>query len=217
MLGRGLAKDGDRYELTPASQARVAALVTYVGSHSQVFRGRPAQVVFSGGWSEPVLGPAPPPAQCREGVLMTRLAVAAGLTSGTLRGCADLYTEDNSRNTLENFLCTKDVAPCRGVTFTEANPLGIVAHPAHLKRAAYLARKVFNIRGDAIRAIDAEGDDKPALAPEPLMLLMTRIFCLGVSSPAGLGQRHHLMNAAAQFFRYPARTLLRRRDHARQG
>ena len=31
------------------------------------------------------------------------------------------------------------------------------------------------------------------------MLLMTRIFCLGVSSPARLRQRHRLMNGAVQF------------------
>jgi len=215
VLGRGLAAEGDRYELTPASQSRVRALVTYIESHSPAFSGRPAQVVFSGGWSESVLGPDPPPAEYREGVLMTRLAVASGLMSGPLRGRADLYTEDNSRNTLENFLCTKDVAPFRGVTFTEANPLGIVAHSAHLKRAAYLARKVFRIRADAIQAIVAEGDDKSALAPEPLMLLMTRIFCLGVYSPARLHQRQRLMNGAVQFFHGRRLSALRGGGHSR--
>jgi hypothetical protein len=65
---------------------------------------------------------------------------------------------------------------------------------------AVQARKVLNIRADAIQAIVADGDDKPALAPEPLMLFMTRIFCLGVSSPARLRQRHRLMNGAVQFF-----------------
>ena len=49
------------------------------------------------------------------------------------------------------FLCTKGCRTLQGITFTGANPLGIVAHSAHMKRAVYLARKVLNMRVDAFR------------------------------------------------------------------
>ena len=52
---------------------------------------------------------------------------------------------------LENFLCTKGCRTLQGITFTGTNPLGIVAHSAHMKRAVYLARKVLNMRVDAFR------------------------------------------------------------------
>jgi hypothetical protein len=201
VLGRGLTVDGDRYELTAAGQERVKTLVTHLESNSQIFSRSPAQVVFTGGWSEPVLGPTAPPAEYREGVLMMQFGLTQGLMSDRLRGCAKLYMEVESRTTLENFLHVKQMRPINGVTFTEDNPLGLIAHSGHMKRAVYLARKVFRTGAAAIQPIVAEGRDKPDLAPEPLMLLATRIFCLGVSNPARLCQRHRLMGQMSGFLR----------------
>jgi hypothetical protein len=205
VLGRGLDINDGRYELTLASRCRVKALLDYVVDNAQFFMQRPAQVVFSGGWSEPLRGPIPPPVKYRESVLMLELAKKH--VSSNVLGCYDFFAENRSRTTLENFLCTKEMYPIKGVIFSESNPLGLIAHPSHMKRAVYLAKKVYGLKRSAIETIDVKGDDRATFAPEPLIRLLTLIFCFGVSDPEKLVKRHQLMSSVVSHLRrlYKAR------------
>src|SRR5688500_1469124 len=94
VFGRGVTVVDGRYRLTPESLARVHAAVGHVGP------GRPARIVFTGGWAL-ADGPTGPPAGFREGDLMLEAARMAGVAPGV-----ELLAETRSRSTLENLLHT---------------------------------------------------------------------------------------------------------------
>jgi hypothetical protein len=196
VFGRGVVYAGDGYALTPASAARVRAAAAYVAAHESAFRrsaaqGRPPRLVLTGGWAEACEGAEPPPAGFREGDLMLREAVAAGLDR-----YADLYAETRSRSTLENLLHTVQDGLLADRVFTGREPLGIVSHAAHLPRIRYLAGKVLRLRGPALLDVPATGGEVPsAWRSERAVLLASRLCFLGVRETDGLVRRERRMVA----------------------
>ncbi|MGX6606596.1 YdcF family protein [Micromonosporaceae bacterium Da 78-11] len=180
VFGRGVVAAGERYRLTPGSQARVEAAAGYVTAHADAFdraarRGHRPRIVFSGGWAEACEDAGEPPAGCREGDLMVRAARAAGLDR-----YAELRAESRSRSTLENLIHTAGDGLLTGYAFSAAHPLGIVSHAWHLPRVRYLAGKVLGLRGGALLDVPVLGGDAPAgPASERLARLAARFWLAG--------------------------------------
>ncbi|GAA0584846.1 hypothetical protein GCM10010172_82300 [Paractinoplanes ferrugineus] len=170
-----------RWELTPASAARVRAAARYVHAH----RPHRPRVIFSGGWPEASTGAVPPPAGSREGDLMLRAARDAGLGER-----AELFAETRSRSTLENLLLTVEDDLLAGYAFGPARPLGLVTHEWHLPRVRFLARKVLGLPDRALLDVPATGgevhDDRRAL-------LAARVGFLGARRGGVLLRRERLM------------------------
>ncbi|MEV8507028.1 YdcF family protein [Actinoplanes sp. NPDC051475] len=205
VFGRGVARSGGgAYVLTPGSAARVRAAADYVARHREAFRraaaeGRPARIVFSGGWAEASEGAAEPPAGSREGDLMLREALAAGL-----HRYADLHAETRSRSTLENVV---HVA-AEGLLPPGSEPLGLVSHAWHLPRIRYLTAKVLGLRGaDLVDVPAGGGDDDGSRRGERLAHLVSRTCLLGVRDHAALVRRERRMVA---WLRRAERALRRR-------
>ncbi|MFI7598079.1 YdcF family protein [Actinoplanes sp. NPDC049681] len=200
VFGRGVTRSGDDYVLTPGSAARVRAAADYVARHSAAFRraaaeGRPARIVFSGGWAEASLGAAEPPPGSREGDLMLREALAAGLDRW-----ADLHAETRSRSTLENIV---HVA-AEGLLPPGSAPLGLVSDAWHLPRIRYLTAKVLGLRGADLIDVPAAGDGDGS---ERLAYLVSRVCLFGVRDPGALVRRERRMVA---WLRRAERALRRR-------
>jgi hypothetical protein len=194
VFGRGVTSVGGRYALTAGSLARVRAAVDYVTSH-EVADGRP-RVVFTGGWAWADTGDDPP-VGCREGDLMLRAAVLAGLDR-----YADLYTETRSRSTLENLLHTVEDGLLGDRSFTAARPLGIVSHRWHLPRVRYLVGKLLDVRGAAL--LDIPATDGAPLRPwwaEHVLHAGSRLCFLGASDPDVLRRRERLLVSSVRFAR----------------
>jgi DUF218 domain-containing protein len=186
VFGRGVVRAGDGgYALTPASAARVQAAVDYPG--------RPARIIFTGGWAEACAGAEEPPAGCREGDLMLRQARAAGLDR-----YADLRAENRSRSTLENLLHTASDGLLDGFTFTAAQPLGLVSHVWHLPRVRFLAGKVLGLPGAALLDVPVTGETAPALWRATHVA--ARLGFLGVRDGQRLLRRERVMVALARRF-----------------
>ncbi|MEU4236126.1 YdcF family protein [Actinoplanes sp. NPDC026619] len=169
VFGRGVRWTGDAWELTAAGAARVRAAMRYVAANAP---HRP-RVIFTGGWPEASTGAAPPPPGAREGDLMLRAAIDAGLGAH-----ADLHAETRSRSTLENLLRTVEDQLLEGYAFGAAHPLGLVTHDWHLPRARFLAGKVLGLRGAALLDVPATGgehhNDRAALLAARLGLIGAR-------------------------------------------
>jgi hypothetical protein len=187
VFGRGVARAGDGYALTPASAARVRAAVEYVAANETARRPR---VVFTGGWPRASAGAAPPPPGSREGDLMLRAAHAAGLHRH-----ADLYVESRSGSTLENLLYTVEDGLFSGCAFDARRPLGLVSHAWHLPRVRFLAGKVLGLRGSALLDVTATGGEKHN---ERVALLAARFGFLGARGSAQLLHRERRMVAVAR-------------------
>ncbi|MEV4639672.1 ElyC/SanA/YdcF family protein [Actinoplanes sp. NPDC049548] len=192
VFGRGVTRSAGGYVLTPGSGARVAAAAGYVTRHRDAFlaaaaEGRPARIVFSGGWAEASEGAAEPPAGSREGDLMLGAALAAGLDR-----YADLHAETRSRSTLENVV---HVAR-EGLLPDGPEPLGLVSHAWHLPRIRYLTAKVLGRRGaDLVDVPASGGDDDRSRHGERLAYLTSRVCLLGVRDPDALLRRERRMVA----------------------
>ncbi|MEV6601008.1 YdcF family protein [Actinoplanes sp. NPDC051346] len=191
VFGRGVVRCRDGYALTPGSAARVDAAVAYVTRHRDAFlaavaAGEPARIVFSGGWAEACEGAPEPPAGCREGDLMLRRALEAGIGR-----YADLRAETRSRSTLENVL---HVA-AEGLLTDLREPLGLVSHAWHLPRVRYLTGKVLGLRGAALVDVPVAGAADGARRGERLAYLISRVFLLGARDAAALRRRERRMVA----------------------
>ncbi|BCJ50735.1 hypothetical protein Asp14428_22100 [Actinoplanes sp. NBRC 14428] len=190
VFGRGVTRSGDGYVLTPGSAARVHAAAGYVARHGDEFlragaEGRPARIVFSGGWAEAAEGAARPPAGSREGDLMLREALAAGLDRW-----ADLHAETRSRSTLENVLHVAE----EGLLPPGREPLGLVSHAWHLPRIRFLTAKVLGRRGaDLVDVPAGGGDDDFSRRGERLAYLASRMALLGAREPGTLLRRERRM------------------------
>jgi uncharacterized SAM-binding protein YcdF (DUF218 family) len=201
VFGRGVARTPDGYALTPGTAARVRAASAYVAAHEAAFaRARAPRIVFTGGWPEASAGTAAPPAGSREGDLMLRAAVAAGLDRH-----AELVVESRSRSTLENFLHTVEDRLLGGYAFDAAGPLGLVSHAWHLPRVRYLAGKVLGLRGAALVDVPASGGEEH---DDRFALLTARCCFLGARRGPQLLRRERGMVAAVRF----GERLLRRRE-----
>ncbi|MFF3869361.1 YdcF family protein [Micromonospora sp. NPDC001898] len=190
VFGRGVLRAGDTWALTPASIARVRAVVDYVAANEASFaraagQGRAPRIVFSGGWAEAAEGAHPPPQGWREGDLMLRQALAAGLDRH-----AELRAETRSRSTLENLLHTVEDGLLDGHAFGPGQPLGIVSHTWHLPRIRYLARRTLGLRGPALLDVHASGGEAlPRWWREPAARIASRLWFLGARDAAGLLRR----------------------------
>jgi hypothetical protein len=95
----------------------------------------------------------------------------------------DSYIEIESDSTLENVLRTKEAGYFRNVSFSAANPLGVVAHAGHQQRVDYFVRKVFDLPREAVLHINAHGSDhRSGLLPEEVVFLLTRLAFIGATS-----------------------------------
>ena len=96
---------------------------------SATFTSRHGRIVFSGGWAAAAEGTARPPVRFREGALLLDQARSDGIGMGRHNPCeyADIYTEIESRCTLENVLRVKEGDYFEGVSFTACNPLGLAS------------------------------------------------------------------------------------------
>ncbi|MER5705630.1 YdcF family protein, partial [Micromonospora sp. NPDC002296] len=212
VFGRGVLRAGDTWALTPASIARVRAAVDYVAANEASFaraagQGRAPRIVFSGGWAEAAEGARPPPQGWREGDLMLRQALAAGLDRH-----AELRAETRSRSTLENLLHTVEDGLLDGHAFGPGQPLGIVSHTWHLPRIRYLARRTLGLRGPALLDVHASGGEAlPRWWREPAARIASRLWFLGARDPAGLLRRERRLVTS---MRRVDRLARRRRDAA---
>jgi hypothetical protein len=199
VFGRGVSADGEHFALTPASAARVQAAADYTSTHPGV-----ARIIFTGGWAEATEGAVQPPAGGREGDLMLREALAAGLDRH-----ADLRAETRSRSTLENLLHTVEDGLLDGYTFDAGHPLGLVSHREHLPRIRFLAAKVLGLPGRALLDVPATGADTPLpWRSERAARVIARLGFLGAREPAVLMRRERRMVAslrrAERLLRNPA-------------
>lgn len=203
VFGRGVLDSGGRYELSPASVARVRAAVDYVAA----YRPPAARVIFTGGWPTGML---PPPPGHREGDLMLALARDAGLDRH-----ADLTAETRSRSTLQNlaYLRADDLLPAPA--FDAASPLGLVSHDWHLPRIRFLAGKVLGLHRAALLDVPVHGD-QPATGLSPRILhLAARLGYLGSRDPAVLLRRERrLIGATARFGRFLGKGVAMTRSEA---
>ena len=193
VFGRGLEIDGTGFALSEASRSRVRALAAYLDVNAPLFSRQRARVVFSGGWGATAAKMKPPPAEFREGALMLKYAQTLPVHGGDFAAYADSSAEIESDSTLENVLRTKENGYFRGLSFTAADPLGIVTHADHCERVKYFIEKVFGLPGDAVLAIAARGTDQPSeLISERLLLRLTRMAFTGATTPAALRRRQRL-------------------------
>ena len=213
VFGRGLVRDRTGFQLTEASDARVEALLSYVRQHSLAFRARRGTVVFSGGWAGAAMRAYAPPKAFREGNLMLDRAKVTDIDGRDFLDYVDAFAEIESDSTLENVLRIQEAGYFVNVNFTAANPIGLVAHPEHLPRIAYLVRKVFGLPADAITTIAALGDDDSGLYSERTLLLLTRLAFLGVHSFPQLRSRHQVLTAVSHTVR-PDRAHARSRPRS---
>jgi hypothetical protein len=199
VFGRGVIGAGGRYTLTPASAARVQAAADYTAAHPGV-----ARIVFTGGWAEATEAADQPPAGWREGDLMLREALAAGLDRH-----ADLRAETRSRSTLENLLHTSADGLLDGYAFDAVRPLGLVSHREHLPRIRFLAAKVLGLPAAALLDVPASGGETPLpWRSERAARLIAHIGFLGARNPGALLRRERRMVAslrrAERLLRNPA-------------
>jgi hypothetical protein len=199
VFGRGVSAAGEHYTLTPASSARVQAATDYATAHPGVSR-----VIFTGGWAEATEGAAAPPAGDREGDLMLREALAAGLDRHV-----ELCAETRSRSTLENLLRTVEDGLLDGYTFDAVHPLGLVSHREHLPRIRFLAAKVLRLPARALLDVPASGAETPLpWRSERAARVIARLGFLGAREPATLLRRERRMVAslrrAERLLRNPA-------------
>ncbi len=200
VFGRGLEADGPDFCLSEASKARVRALVDYVEANKPTFSLQPARVIFSGGWSAAAAKMKAPPKEFREGALMLKYAHALPVSDKDFSVYADSIIEIESDSTLENVLRTKEAGYFSGISFTAANPLGIVAHTDHQKRIEYFIRKIFGLPKGAILHITAHGADNPSDGmPEKMLFLLTRLAFIGATSHSALRHRQSLALMAHHF------------------
>ncbi|XVU23961.1 YdcF family protein [Actinoplanes sp. CA-054009] len=178
VLGNGVTPTG----LSPGSVARVGAAIAYVEAG-----GRPARIIFSGGWAQVREGAAEPSPECREAALMLSAARDAGLGE-----VAELHAECRSRSTLENLLHISADGLLDGLDLGPSRPLGVVTHAWHLPRVRYLAGKVLGLRGGALLGIPAAGSSPFG---EYGVRVASRVGFLGVRDPQGLLRRERRMVA----------------------
>jgi hypothetical protein len=202
VFGRGLVTDDSGFRLTRASAERVKALTAYVRQNEAVFNTRHGRIVFSGGWAAAADGIERPPSQFREGSLMLDRAQEAGIGSESLARYAEAVAEIESDSTLENVLRTKEAGYFRGVSFSADNPLGLVAHEAHLIRIDYLVRKIYGLPRNAILHVVAAGHDNFSGGfREDRLLFITRIALLGARGHDSLRHRHQLLVTSRHWLR----------------
>jgi hypothetical protein len=196
VFGRGLCADGSGFRLSEASAARVRALVNYLEENQSVFAARRATVVFSGGWGGAASAMKAPPAKFREGELMFELARALRVNGKDFSCYADSYIEIDSDSTLENVLRTKDAGYLDNVSFSAAEPLGVVAHHGHQERIQYFIRKVFGLPSVAIVRVLAHGPDtSDGLLPEKMLFFFTRLAFIGAATDSSLRRRQRALRA----------------------
>lgn len=183
VFGCGLDLADGRRSLAPMGRARVAAAVTYVETHADWFAGRDgARVIFSGGWSH---AGAVPPVGSREGDLMLRAAVSAGLDRRVA-----LYTETRSRTTVENLFHARGDGLLGDCAFTDRRPLGLVTHEWHLPRARYLAARMLGVSRSALRGIPAAGGERRGdRMRERAIHAGSRLYFFGAGDPADWERR----------------------------
>jgi len=202
VFGRGLVADDHGFQLTQASTERVEALIAYVKQNRAAFNSRHGRIVFSGGWAA-VEGIEPPPNVFREGSLMLGWAEAADIDGEKLARYADTYAEIESDSTLENVIRVMENGYFGDTPFSLRNPLGLVAHEAHMVRIDYLVRKIYRLPEDAVVRIVAPGVyNFSGGLPESVILLITRIAFVGTRSSDSLRRRRRILIAC----RYPLRT-----------
>lgn len=193
VFGRGLDRETGGLVLSRASAARVHAAVDHVREHLDLFSapdGNPKRIVFSGGWAEAAVGMAAPPPGSREGDLMRDLALREPVGAGRLDDYAEVRVETESRSTLENLLNVVRLGYVDPAVISRSNPIGLVSHRGHLRRITYLAKKVLDVRPDAIQRIHAEGPDTGAgTIPEWAVYVATRLLSAGAREPASLLRR----------------------------
>jgi hypothetical protein len=193
VFGRGLYVNEAGLCLTNASVERVKALMDYIEENRSVFDVHRATVVFSGGWGA-LSKIRMPPVQFREGALMFKYAQLLPAGGKDFSEFVNSYIEIESDSTLENVLRTKEAGYFRNVSFSAANPLGVVAHAGHQQRVDYFVRKVFGLPREAVLHINAHGSDhRSGLLPEEVVFLLTRLAFIGATSHSSLRRRQRLM------------------------
>lgn len=202
VFGRGHAP-GRVDRLSDASLIRVERLREYLAEHAAAFAARPATVVFSGGWAGAAGAVTERPGdELREGNLMAAAARDLSVEGGPLTRYARVEAEIESASTLENAIEVHAGHYFDGMTFDASHPLGLVAHPGHVDRAAYYCRKVFGLDRAALLPIVAVGGDQlSAGLPEPLMNLVTRVACAGARRPESLLRRERALVRVARTLR----------------
>ncbi|WP_307872804.1 YdcF family protein [Paractinoplanes ovalisporus] len=174
-----------------ADRVAAALLVFGNGPTGSLVRARAAiayppveRIVFAGGWEQARSGAAEPPEGCREGDLMRRVALDAGVDPVSVR------IECRSRSTLENLLNVVEDGLLDGLQLGPARPLGLVTHAWHLPRARFLARKVLGLPSRALVDVPV-----PGVSPlvEYGIRAASRVCFFGVRDPAVLLRRERRM------------------------
>ncbi len=196
VFGRGLVQQDSGYQLTRSSAERVDTLLDYVDQHKDIFIQRRGRVVFSGGWAGAGQNLEKPPENFREGVLMLKRANAASVSGNSFMRYSEGFSEVESNSTLENVLRIREAGYFTDIPFSAGNPLGLVAHEAHLDRIEYLIHKIFGLPGNAIIRIVSSGEDKTSSGiPESLILQFSRLAYVGVTDADGLRRRQRILIA----------------------
>jgi DUF218 domain-containing protein len=206
VFGRGADVDerGRVVGLSPASRARVHAVLHHIAAHAEVFRrcgdgGTWGRVIFSGGWAGAAADLPSPPDDRREASLMADLATATGVMGEPLSGYVDVAVEADSDSTLENVLRIHELGLLADRCFSPSQPLGLVAHREHLARIGYFVRKVLALSSDAVVPVLAPGPDGRSRGlPEPVLHQVTRLAFLGASTADALRRREQLLVRAGR-------------------
>lgn len=160
ILGGGLEIDGDRARLSAVSAQRVGRAIKYYTAHRNHFASREAEswLLCSGGYPGLADGMTAPQDSEREGNLMRQALRAEGVHDRLIR------VETNSASTVENFLFSRRDGLLLPDDFGAENPLGLVTHPQHMRRAVRVAAAV------GIRAVQRIATEQPDSMARELVL-----------------------------------------------
>ncbi len=181
ILGGGIEIDDDgRGHLQQPSIERANRFISYYDQHAESFSAYDAVVVCSGGYPGLTHDGEEPPKNVREGILVADYLREAGIPNQLLE------VESESTSTLTNFLNTFAEGYIDPELIDSENPLGIVTHPNHMRRAAFTAGKL-GVAREAIKAISTKEQD--GMFREALTDLVFRGLFLGTNDPDKLLDR----------------------------
>ncbi len=179
ILGKRIESDSDGHAvLSVEAQQRADRFLTYYHKLSGIFYNDEAMVVCSGGSALLAHGEKlPEDAAAREGRITADYLIKQGVRHNIIE------VEDRSSSTLTNFTNSMDLGYFKPEDFNAEHRLGVVTHPHHQKRAAYLAH-LLGFSPDSLRPIVTKESDN-ALR-EFVLFNVNRAILTGASGPKEL-------------------------------
>lgn len=182
VAARGHVLGDDSFKLGTSSMQRVDRLIGHYQQHESAFldarkNGSGGIIAISGGYPTMAVGRkiAPPPYNLREGPMMARLAVEAGIPQTYIRTTASPTT------TLEVVLRPYEEGFFTGLAISPDNPLGIVTQAAQYDRLEWFARRIYRLPRGAVQLIEAPGEENPRVVRDERRIMHTTRILYGMA------------------------------------